>query len=310
MNKLNELLTEKYRPKTLDDLVLKDNIKDYFRDPDNLKQNILLVGHSGIGKTTLAKIIVNDILDCQYIYINASDESGIDTIRHKVMNFVSSMSLDGKPKVVILDEGDGLSASAQQALRNSMEEFSEGGFFILTANFGHKIIEPLRSRCANFNLEYDYKDFIKHIAGILKKEGIEVDADVLEYVKGFYPDFRKCLNDLQKRRKDGKINLDAPSESDKFVDELIESITSKSIYNLRKFIIQHEPDFDGDYNVLAKFLFNRVCDMELAESVKAQTLMVIGECLRTHSQVEDVEINFFSKLIEIKILWMNNKKKN
>jgi replication factor C small subunit len=310
MNKLNELWVEKYRPSSLDEMVLKQDIKDYFKNPDNLTQNILLVGHSGKGKSSLAKIIVNDILDCQYLYINASDENGIDTIRNKVMNFVQSMSFDGKPKVVILDESHGISLQGQLALTNCMEEYSNNGFFILTANYGHKIIEPIRSRCASFNLDYTYKEYTKHIASILKKEEVKVTPDVLEFIKSFYPDFRKCINDLQKRKREDGILLDGETDSDQFLDELIDSITNLSIYKLRKFIIQHESEFDSDYNLLSKLLFNKVCEMKVSESTKAQTLMTIGEIKRSHSQVEDVEINFFSKLIEIKILWMQQKKKN
>jgi len=306
MNNLKNLWCEKYRPKTLDEMVLTKDIKDYFKNVDNLNQNILLVGNSGIGKSTLAKVIVNDILKCEYLYINASDENGIDIIRNKVCNFITSMSLDGLPKVVILDEMDGQSIQAQQALRNLMEEYYDTGFFILTANFNHKIIEPLRSRCASFHLSYGYKDYIKHIASILKKEGVGVDSNTLTYIRDFYPDFRKCLNDLQKQKDNaGSINC-KNVKLDKFVDELVTSITSKRIHPLRKFIIENESEFSGDYIVLAKTLYYKVCEMDMNDGIKAQTLIHLNSALNENKP--DMELNFFTELINIKLIWSTKVK--
>ena len=305
-NNLKKVWCEKYRPKTIDEMVLDEDIKDYFKNVGNLNQNILLVGNSGIGKSTLAKIIVNDILKCEYLYINASDENGIDTIRNKVCNFIMSMSLDGLPKVVILDEMDGQSVQAQQALRNLMEEYYDTGFFILTANFNHKIIEPLRSRCASFHLSYDYKDYIKHVAGILKKESVHIDSNTLTYIRDFYPDFRKCLNDLQKQ-KDNVENINCKNvKLDKYVDELITSITSKRIHPLRKFIIENESEFSGDYRVLAKTLYYKVCEMDMNEGIKAQTLIHLNSAL--NEAKSDMELNFFTELINIKLIWSTKVK--
>ncbi len=305
-NNLKKVWCEKYRPKTIDEMVLDEDIKDYFKNVGNLNQNILLVGNSGIGKSTLAKIIVNDILKCEYLYINASDENGIDTIRNKVCNFIMSMSLDGLPKVVILDEMDGQSVQAQQALRNLMEEYYDTGFFILTANFNHKIIEPLRSRCASFHLSYDYKDYIKHVAGILKKESVHIDSNTLTYIRDFYPDFRKCLNDLQKQ-KDNVEHINCKNvKLDKYVDELITSITSKRIHPLRKFIIENESEFSGDYRVLAKTLYYKVCEMDMNEGIKAQTLIHLNSAL--NEAKSDMELNFFTELINIKLIWSTKVK--
>ena len=307
MDNLNKVWCEKYRPKTIDDMVLDEDIKNYFRDVDNLTQNILLVGNSGIGKSTLAKIIVNDILECEYIYINASDENGIDTIRNKVTNFITTMSIDGSLKVVILDEMDGQSVQAQQALRNLMEEYIDTGFFILTANFNHKIIEPLRSRCTSFHLTYDYKDYIKHIGIILKKEGISVDADIVNHIRDFYPDFRKCLNDLQKLKSNDGAVKNKNIKLEKFVDELVDSITSKRIHPLRKFIIQNEPEFGSDYIDLARGLYNKICGMDLNDSLKAKILIHLNKAM--DQDKPDLEINFFTELINIKIIWATEKKK-
>lgn len=308
MSGLNIVWTEKYRPKNIDDLVVTDQIKEYFKDKENLKQNILLMGHSGIGKTTLAKIIVNDLLDCQYLYINASDENGIDTIRTKVTDFIMTMSFENKPKVVILDEMDGLSFQAQQALRNLMEEYYESGFFILTANFSHKIIEPIKSRCAVFNIEYAVKDFVKKILTILKAEGVKVEQSHLEYIKSFYPDFRKCLNDIQKNKRGDTLVIDQKKECKEFVNQILDLLPTQTIHKIRRFIIENENNFSGDYNNLCKQLFDTICESDESENLKANSLIVIGECMRTNPTVEDVEINTFSKIIELKILWTKCKK--
>lgn len=300
---IKDLWVEKYRPKTVDDMVLEESIKKKFKDPEKIQQNILLLGHCGIGKSTLAKIIVNDILDCQYIYINASDENGIDIIRTKVHDFITTKSFDNKLKVVILEEFDGESFQAQQALRNSMEEVWERCIFILTANFSHKIIEPIRSRCARFDLKYTQADYLKYIAGILKKEGVKLDKDLLGYIKGFYPDFRRCLNELQKNRVDDTIEIHRVGDSD-FTAKLIDNIKSLSSFELRKFILENIDDFCGDYDNLTQSLYVHILnDDEMDESIKMESLLVIGEINDSAMRVPDVEINFFTKLLKIKILW-------
>ena len=149
---ITDIWVERYRPTTLDDIVLSDDKRAYFdrvKETSNLP-NLLLVGSPGVGKTTLAKVIVSDILEAQYLYINASDENGIDTIRTKVLNFAQTQSIFGTTKIIVLDECDGLSLDAQKALRNSMEEYHDIARFVLTANYQHKIIPALQSRCHVF----------------------------------------------------------------------------------------------------------------------------------------------------------------
>jgi len=180
------LWVERYRPHTLDELVCTSFTKESllsFKDKEEIP-NLLFTGAAGIGKTSVAKIIVNDILNCQYLYINASDENGIDTIRHKVINFAQTMSIDGKIKVIILDECDGLSIDAQRALRNTMEEFAGITRFILTANYKYKIIPALQSRCQSFDLTPPVDLAVKRCASILKKEGISVpDSEKVKLVE-------------------------------------------------------------------------------------------------------------------------------
>ena len=170
---ISDIWCEKYRPSTLNEIVLDKNTKTYFNkvQEENNIPNVLFVGKPGIGKTSLAKIIVNSILKCQYLYINASDENGIDTIRTKVLNFAQTQSLFGNIKVIILDECDGLSIDAQKALRNSIEEYHDLTRFILTANYKHKIIPALQSRCQVFDINYDKNDYIDSLSEFFRIKG-------------------------------------------------------------------------------------------------------------------------------------------
>jgi len=198
---ISDIWCEKYRPSTLDEIVLDKSTKNYFikvQSEQNIP-NVLFVGKPGIGKSSLAKIIVKDILKCQYLYINASDENGIDTIRTKVLNFAQTKSLFGQIKVIVLDECDGLSIDAQKALRNSIEEYHDLTRFILTANYKHKIIPALQSRCQIFDLTFQRNDYIIKLISIAKAEDVKISKkDFNSITKNCYPDFRKGINTLQK----------------------------------------------------------------------------------------------------------------
>ena len=208
----NNLYVEKYRPQTLSDLVLSDGNRKYFESITDEIPNLLFVGTPGLGKTTLARILVNNVLDCQYLYINASDENGIDTIRSKVVGFSQTKSLDGKHKVVILDEADGITIDGQRALRNTMEEYSSMTRFILTANYKHKIIPAIQSRTQFFDLAPPFDDVVKRVVDIVKEEGIKVEKDdkvnLVGLIKQGYPDIRKILNSIQKANINGKFTID------------------------------------------------------------------------------------------------------
>ena len=201
MEKFKNFWIEKYRPSTLSSIALSDEnrkIINKFYDDKEIP-NLLFVGNAGIGKTSLAKILVNEALQCQYLYINASDENGIDTIRTKVTSFSMVKSIDGNIKVIILDEVDGLSLDAQRALRNTMEEYSQFTRFILTANYKHKVIPPLQSRCQSLDLVPPLDAFVDRCYNVLQSEEVSADLkEVEKFVKGFYPDLRKAINELQK----------------------------------------------------------------------------------------------------------------
>ena len=195
--KISDIWCEKYRPCTLDEIVLDKNTKTYFNkvQVEQNIPNVLFVGKPGIGKTSLAKIIVKDILKCQYLYINASDENGIDTIRTKVLNFAQTKSLFGQIKVIILDECDGLSIDAQKALRNSIEEYHELTRFILTANYKHKIIPALQSRCQIFDINYDKNEYLTKLISIVKAEEVKINKEQFTTItNSSYPDFRKGVH--------------------------------------------------------------------------------------------------------------------
>ena len=218
----DNLFTEKYRPKTLTDLVLSNSNRKYFDSITDEIPNLLFVGTPGIGKTTLARILVNDILECQYLYINASDENGIDTIRSKVVGFAQTKSLDGKVKVVILDEADGITIDGQRALRNTMEEYSSGTRFILTANYKHKIIPAIQSRTQFFDLNPPFDIVLKLIVGIIKQEGIKITEDqkgnFVNVVKQNYPDIRKIINSVQKATVKGIFEVNVGLDSKEIVE--------------------------------------------------------------------------------------------
>lgn len=298
---LNNVWIEKYRPQTLDQMVLDASIRDKILK-EKITGNILLIGPSGIGKTSIAKIICKNILECDYIYVNASDENGIDTIRYKITNFVQTKSIFNDKKVVILDEACGMSSNAQDALRNVMEEHLENVVFILTANYSHKIKPALKSRCKLFNLKYPLKEYVKHILEILKKEDISnIDKEVVAKIKEYYPDFRGCLNELEKNVVNGQLRFSENIENIDFTTQTWNNIRDLPIDQLRIFFIKNEDKFENDYLLLTRRLFNYVCYLEdLQPQLKSKILITLGEIIRTHLTVADVEINFFSKILEIK----------
>ena len=208
MNKNHSLLVEKYRPVNLDNYVGNDHIKKSIKQylGQNDIQNLIFYGPAGTGKTTLAKLIVKN-LDCEHLYINASDERGIETIRDKVSGFASSASF--KPlKVVILDEADFLTIQAQASLRNVIETFSRTTRFILTCNYVERIIDPLQSRCQTLKIVPPTKsDVAKHLAWVMSEESCSFEMEDLKIiVNQFYPDLRKCLNTIQLSILDGGAN--------------------------------------------------------------------------------------------------------
>jgi replication factor C small subunit len=268
MNINNSLWVEKYRPDILENYVgndhLKDTISRYIKNNDI--QNLIFYGTSGTGKTTLAKIIVKNI-DCDFIYINASDERGIDTIRDKVSGFASSSSF--KPlKIIILDEADFLTIQAQASLRNIIETFSRSTRFILTCNFLERIIDPLQSRCQVLKVVPPSRnEIVKHLHNILHQESIvHTGEDLKILVENNYPDLRKMINTAQMSSKDGKIVLDKQVlVSSTYHDKVISLLKKKSFSEIRQVIANSNlNDFDELYRVLYERAEEYTSDIALA----------------------------------------------
>ena len=294
----NNLYVEKYRPANLSDLVLSNSNRKYFESITDEIPNLLFVGTPGLGKTTLARILVEDVLKCQYLYINASDENGIDTIRSKVVGFSQTRSLDGKVKIVILDESDGITLDGQRALRNTMEEYSNNTRFILTANYKHKIIPAIQSRTQFFDLNPPFDDVVKRIVNIIKQQGIKIDADqkanFVNVIKQNYPDIRKIINAIQKASVKGVFNIDIALDSKEIVDRVDKEIQTGNVIGLRKYLIENENEFQGDYHNLMKQYLNYVYDSSIDENKKREYILILSDYMYKDVFVLDKEINAFA----------------
>jgi replication factor C small subunit len=300
---LIDIWCEKYRPKTLDEIILSEQSRAQLDEIVKNKSipHILLQGPPGIGKTTLAKIIVNDILKCQHLYINASDEGGIDTVRSKIVGFAKTKSIDGNIKAVILDEADGLTPEGQRALRNVTEEYSQYTRFIFTANFKHRIIAPIQSRVQEIDIEPSIKDVAKRCFDILKKENIKVSEDervkFVDLIRKYYPDIRKTINILQKFSNSGELKIVSTENIDHIASEIYSML--KDPLSLRKYTINHEIDFQNDYQMLLKAVLEIIYKSNLKDNTKQECILAISEHLYRCAFCVDQEINFTACCIQL-----------
>lgn len=309
----NDLWVIKHAPKTLDELILTKQNRKFFESLKDKREvpNLLFVGPPGIGKSSLAKLIVGDILDCQHLYINASDENGIDSIRGKVKGFAQTRSIDGKLKIVILDEADFLSfastgggSNAQAALRNLMEEYSTTCRFVLTANYRHKIIPALQSRCQDFDLTPPLEDCIAICVRILKAENVQVvdeeKAKLMDLIKNLYPDLRKTINTLQKCTIDGVLSIAKLEDKKGFAGKVLNKILEKmDVVSLRKYVIENETLFHNDYHSLMQGLFDSIFESSLDVDKKRLAMICVAEGLYRDAFVMDKEINAFSCIMQL-----------
>jgi DNA polymerase III delta prime subunit len=297
--KENTLYVERFRPTELKYYVGNENVKDTIQkylDQGDI-QNFIFYGSAGCGKTTLAKIIVKN-LDCDYLYINASDENGIDTIREKVKGFASSASWKGI-KVVILDEADFITIQGQAALRNVIETFSRSTRFILTCNFIERIIDPLQSRCQVLKIVPPSKtDVYNHLAWILKDQlSISYESeDLKSLIVQYYPDMRKMLNVLQMSVKDGCIKLDKTVlTSNNYIKEVLKELMgSKKWLTIRQIIADsNTKDFEELYRNLFEY------SSKYAPGKEGSIAIILNEHLYQANFRIDKEINVMSALAKI-----------
>lgn len=295
---INQVWTEKYRPQEISDLLLNENDKNFFNGLTHIPNNLLFIGHPGVGKSTLAKILSKKFTPNSYLYINASEQGSIDTVRNLINDFISVSSFDGKGKTIILDEADGVSMAAQQALRGIMEEYLDHVKFILTANYKNKLIEALRSRCQEFSLSCSEKQVLQRIVYILKAEQISVQKenldDIKSIVKNYFPDIRKTINELQKCCITGSF-LKPVVESGIFAKKIKNMLKEKKdIFEIRQVVVDDSQEFNNDFHSLMKDLFHLfVRDKDVVCSI------LISEYMYRHSFVLDPEINFCSLLFNL-----------
>ena len=300
------LFTEKYRPKTIAECILPDRLKTPFQEYVNQNNipNLLLSGGAGVGKTTVAKAMCEEI-GCDYMIINGSDENGVDVVRYKITNYASSMSLSGGRKVIIIDEADYLSPNAQAAFRNAIEEFASNCSFIFTCNYKNKLIDPLHSRCAvvEFTLKNNEKtqmagQFFKRIQSILQSEKIEYDDKVIvELIKKHFPDFRRIINEIQRYSQFGKIDGGILSHIvEVSLGDIIKYIKDKDFGAIRKWVASN----DIDATTFFRKLYDNLYDVLKPQSIP-QAVIILADYQYKQAFVADTEINTLACLTEIMV---------
>ena len=301
---MKELWTEKYRPRTLDQYVFRDEhqkkqIQTWVRDKSI--PHLLFSGNAGIGKTTLAKILLNELQvnDLDVLEINASRTNSVDDVRAKIVNFVQMIPF-GDFKVVLLDEADYLSPNAQAALRGVMEEYHTTSRFILTCNYPNRVIPALHSRCQGFRIErVDQTEFTARVAEILMQEGITPDLETLDtYVKATYPDLRKCINMVQMNAQNGVLLKPEKSdmgESD-YKLQMVELFKVGKITEARKLVCsQVRPDEVED---IFKWMYNNIT-LFGNEARQEKAIQIIKQGLVDHTLISDPEINLSATMIKL-----------
>ena len=301
------LWTEKYRPQTVESCILPERLKKPFQEYVNQKTipNLLLSGGPGVGKTTVAKAMCNEI-GCDFLVINGSDESGIDTFRTKIKHYASAMSFDGNRKVIIIDEADYLNPnSTQPALRGAIEEFSSNCSFIFTCNFKNRIIDPIHSRCSVIDFKINGSKakmaaaFFKRVEWILEQEKVTYDKEVVAAViTKHFPDNRRILNELQRYSVAGTIDKGILSNiADIQLDALISSLKDKDFASTRKWVTSN---LDNDPVKIYRKLYDTLYEVLKPASVP-QLVLILAKYQYQAAFVADHEINMVACLTEIMV---------
>ena len=298
------LWVEKYRPRKIADTILPDSLKQVFQKIVNTGElpNMLFTGTAGLGKTTVAKALCNE-LELDYILINGSEEGNIDTLRTKIKQFASSISLQGGYKVVILDEADYLNPqSTQPALRGFIEEFSNNCRFLLTCNFKNRIIEPLHSRCGVYEFNTSKKDmitlceqFMTRSEYILRQENVEYDKQtVVNLIMKHAPDWRRILNELQRQSLVGIMASDSTNHSGSF-DSLFTYLKNKDFKKMRQWVVNN---IDTDASAIFRGLYDRMYDKLKPQSIP-QLVLILADYQYKNAFVADHELNVVACMTEI-----------
>jgi DNA polymerase III delta prime subunit len=306
---MKELWVEKYRPKSVTDYV--------FRDEKQKKQvkswvdsgaipHLLFSGAAGTGKTTLAKVLLNelDVDDGDVMMINASNENNVDTMRTKINGFASSLPFSGDFKYVLLDEADYLSPNAQAILRNMMETYASTCRFILTCNYPNKVIPAIHSRCQGYHIEkLDTEEFTARVATILISEGVDIDLETLDiYVRSTYPDLRKCINMVQQNVVDAKLQAPGQGESGEsdWILEYVALFQLGKIAEARKLIVSQARA--EEYEGVFRKLYENLDWFGEDDKTKGRALICIRDGLVNHALVADPEINLSATLLELQYI--------
>ena len=302
MNEIkHSLWVEKYRPTTMDTYIgnehLKSKVSIYLESGD--LPHLLLYGKAGTGKTTLAKLLVNNI-ECDYLYINASDENSVEVVRDKVKNFASTLGFQ-ELKVIILDECDYITPNAQAALRNLMETFSKHCRFILTCNYVERIIDPIQSRCQSFQIiPPDRKQIAQHLSNILTNENVNYELDnIVTIVNGSYPDIRRVINSSQRQVVNGELKIDESTiiQND-YKLQVLEVLKTQDKKNSFKNIRQVLADSKvTDFSDLFRLLFDTVDDW--GKGHVAECILVLSRYQQSDAVVVDKEINIMAMFVEV-----------
>lgn len=301
------LWVEKYRPHAIQDCILPDSIKATFQEYVDRKEipNLLLSGSAGVGKTTVAKALCDQV-GCDYIVINGSDESGIDVLRNKITNYASSVSLTGGRKVVIIDEADYLNPnSTQPALRGAIEEFASNCSFIFTCNFKNRILAPIHSRCTVIDFKVNGSkaklaaQFMKRVEWILEEEKITYDKKVVAAViTKYFPDNRRILNELQRYSVSGTIDGGIlASVSDVQITDLINSLKEKDFTSARKWVTNN---LDNDPALIYRKIYDSMYDFLKPNSIP-QVVLILAKYQYQAAFCADQEINLVACLTEMMV---------